>query len=98
MKSIPLIIWILGAFLIVAALDTRPDPPAVNPAGAAARLLQPHVHSCLLAVERYESVLAFGPSCSNSTAADLFEHWHPTDPVAIGQASDSSPPMFFPLS
>lgn len=30
MKSKPYIVWVLGVFIVMASLDTVPDPPAVN--------------------------------------------------------------------
>src|SRR5713101_9354063 len=31
MKAIWCTVWVLGALLTITSLDTRPDPPAVNP-------------------------------------------------------------------
>jgi hypothetical protein len=95
MKSTSSTVWIIGALflLVVATLDTVPDPPAVNPGPALCKVLQLH-----------DSALDSGPPRGHSggtndvfsagfETADSFDPWCPVDVVILtGQAADSSPP------
>jgi hypothetical protein len=42
MKSVRYTIWILGVLLVMATLDSLPDPPAVNPSAAPCKILLLH--------------------------------------------------------
>jgi hypothetical protein len=94
MKLISYAIWILGALLVVAALDALPDPPALNPSAAADKVLQLHDYSCDTAIERCDSLVGSDPSPVTLVAGGTYEPWHPADPMVItGLAADSSPPL-----
>ena len=54
MKSIRWTIWILGAFLVMATLDSLPDPPAVNPGATLSSVLLHHC-DCQTATQRFDS-------------------------------------------
>jgi len=92
MRSISCVIWILGAVLVIATLDAQPDPPALNPSAAAAKVLQLHDYSCDTAIERCDSFVSAASPVS-LVAAGMYEPWRPMDPMVVtGQAADSSPP------
>jgi hypothetical protein len=92
MKSIRWTIWVLGAFLILASLDSQPDPPAVNPQSALSGVLQ-HDCSCDSATVSYDSLAASFPSPVSSVAADAFEPYRPSDRMILTvHAADPSPP------
>jgi hypothetical protein len=94
MKFISYAIWILGALLVVAALDALPDPPALNPSSAADKVLQLHDYSCDTAIERCDFFVGSAPSPVALLAAGTYKPWHPSDPMVItGLAADSSPPL-----
>ena len=94
MKSRSCIIWLLGLLLAIAAVDTVPDPPAVNPhtVGVASLLREARggVHarrlnsdssiSSLLQVRWIAFTSAYQPNL-------------PTDRIVLtGVATDPSPP------
>ncbi len=96
MKAKACIYWVLGAALLIASVDTIPDPPAVKP----------HTLSVVSIVGEaggtvYEQHLKCDWSCPSShlqarwialTAA--FEPSLPSDWIVLtGQAADSSPPI-----
>jgi hypothetical protein len=93
MKFISYAIWILGALLVVAALDALPDPPALNPSAAADKVLQLHDYSCDTAIERGDSFAGSAPSPVALPATGTYKPWHPSYPMVVtGLAADSSPP------
>jgi hypothetical protein len=91
-KSVSCIVWILGA-LLLAALDTRPDPPAVNPGSTGYKSSQIHAFSCPDAVQRCDSFVASNRFLTGELAAVTSEPGRSTDPMVIaGHAANSSPP------
>jgi hypothetical protein len=94
MKAICWIISIISAALVLAALDTQPDPPAVNPSTAICKVLQLHTY----AAETATPVLCdFRRQTSsfpeNRIASIGRETYRPCDRILLtGQASDPSPP------
>jgi hypothetical protein len=95
-RSIRCTVWILGALLVLALLDSIPDPPAVNP----------HTVTVKVASARAESV----PQHSSSpdllaqfrTGRIFVEDTEPDCPSTLiaeeGQASDPSPPALLDRS
>jgi hypothetical protein len=95
MKSHPYLLWILGAVLAVAAVDTIPDPPAVNPhnvnvvsrlcdsGGGASELLN-WSWFCFSA-HVHATRIAFTSASEPSLPRDWI--------VLTGQAADTSPPV-----
>jgi hypothetical protein len=96
MKHHTYLLWILGAVFAVAAVDTIPDPPAVNPhtVNVASRL-------CDSAGAASEQRLNCGWFCFSShlhaTRIAFISASEPTLPrdwiVLTGQAADTSPPV-----
>jgi hypothetical protein len=96
MKTHPYLLWILGAVLAVASVDTIPDPPAVNP------------HTTNVVSRLSDSVggapeerLNCGWFCFSShlhaTRIAFISASEPSLPrdciVLTGQAADTSPPV-----
>jgi hypothetical protein len=104
MKAIRWTIWILGALLIMATLDSQPDPPAVNPSTALSTVLPQHECDCDAAVQYYDSLDTVSSFPVSLIAADASEPHHPSDRmIQTVQAADPSPPashagrkLFFP--
>jgi hypothetical protein len=93
MKSISCTIWILGALLVMAALDTLPDPPAVNPSAAAGKILSLQDTSCDTAMRRCDSVVVPDLLPVILVAEDTGHSNRFADQVVLTrQAADSSPP------
>jgi hypothetical protein len=96
MKTNPYLLWILGAVLALASVDTIPDPPAVNPhtVNAVSRL-------CDFGGGAPEQLLNRGWFCFSShlhaTRIAFISASEPTLPrdwiVLTGQAADTSPPV-----
>ncbi|MGH9516778.1 MAG: hypothetical protein ACRD3P_13990 [Terriglobales bacterium] len=92
----PYLLWILGAVLAVTAVDSIPDPPAVNPhtANVVSRLCDSGAAVC-------EQDLNIGRFCFSShlhatRIANTFalEPRLPHDWIVLtGQAADTSPPV-----
>jgi len=96
MKSKSCIIWVLGALMAIASVDTAPDPPAVNPhtVSVASRLCVARGGVC----ERH---LTSDWSCSSHLQirwiafTSAYEPNLPSDRIALkGFAADPSPPAF----
>jgi hypothetical protein len=94
MRLICWIISIVSAALVLAALDTQPDPPAINPTTAICKVLQ---------LLNYAAETATPVLCDSRRAApsspeshiDSFvgETYRYSDRILLtGQASDPSPP------
>lgn len=93
MKLIPCTIWILSALLVMAALDTLPDPPAVNPSAGACKVLPLQDISCDTTMRRIDSPVVSDPFPVILVAADTTEPYRLSDRVMFTrQAADSSPP------
>lgn len=93
MKSISWTIWILGALLVMAMLDTRPDPPAVNPGADVSKVIQSHDCACDTAIRRCDSLAVSDSFPVSLFAVDTREPRRPSDRIVLtGQATDSSPP------
>jgi hypothetical protein len=94
MRSKVRIIWVLGALLAIASVDTVPDPPAVNPrtVNAASRLCEARGGVC----ERRTN--SDWPCCSQLQIrwiafTSAYEPNLPGDQIALaGFAADPSPP------
>jgi hypothetical protein len=96
MRSIWRTIWILGALLLIAALDNRRDPPATNPDGPQLKLSKA---SCLQESSHGKA----SQPCESLASPSLFPiHFVPADPspadrlstwlVLTEHAADASPP------
>jgi hypothetical protein len=83
----------IGAFMLMAMIDSLPDPPAVNP-GAAATKVQPlHISSFDTVPARSDSLVTTRPVTLDLIVAGTCGSGRHTNPLArIGQAADSSPP------
>jgi hypothetical protein len=92
MKSIRGTIWVLLAFVVIATLDSQPDPPAVNPSSTLCKILQ-HDCSCAPAAERCDSLVASSIPPVRLVAADACQPLRPNDRLILTvQAADPSPP------
>jgi hypothetical protein len=60
MKAISCTVWVLGALMVMASLDTVPDPPAVNP--QAVNIIS-HLRTC---PDRFCERLTCDSSCTSS--------------------------------
>ena len=93
MKFISCTIWVVGALLVIAALDTRPDPPAVNPSTAIYKVLQLHDSSCDAEVRRGDSPAHSDPFSVSSVPAETCEPYRPSNQLVLTErAADPSPP------
>jgi hypothetical protein len=94
MKFISLGAWIVGALLVMAALDTQPDPPALNPSAAACKALQSHDCFCEPAPQVCDSFVAASPLSVSTGDIDTSECERPADSTSLTErAADSSPPQ-----
>jgi hypothetical protein len=95
MKTKPYLLWILGAVLALASVDTIPDPPAVNPhtvnvvsrlcdSGAACEQRLNCGWFCFSA-HLHATRIAFISASEPSLPRDWI--------VLTGQAADTSPPL-----
>lgn len=94
MKSKSCIVWVLGAFMVMASLDALPDPPAVNahtvnvafrPCEARGGLCEPRLNCDR---SRTSSHLQLRWIASAAACEPLPSDWI----VLTGQAADPSPP------
>jgi len=85
--------WVLGALLLMAALDTRPDPPSLTPCPAC-KVAQMH-DGCWDAVTLRQAGAAAQPLFPVSLfAAEPCDGQSPREQIVLtGQAADPSPPM-----
>lgn len=80
--------------MVIATLDTQPDPPAVNPSSALSKVLQPHDCCCDAATLRCDSLDISHPLPVNLVAADAYEPRIPIDRLDLTvQGADPSPPL-----
>jgi hypothetical protein len=92
MKSIRYTIWILLAFVVIATLDSQPDPPAVNPGSSLCKALH-HDASSDTATQRLDRLSAPSSFPVRRNAADAWEPYRPTDRMILTvHAADPSPP------
>src|ERR1700691_5816605 len=92
MKPIRYTIWILLAFVVIATLDSQPDPPAVNPTSTLCKVLQ-HDCSCAPAAQRCDSLATSSACPVILVAADACQPHRPSDRMILTvQAADPSPP------
>jgi hypothetical protein len=95
-KTNPYLLWILGAVLVLAAVDTIPDPPAVNPhtINVVSRLCDSGTAACqqrlnsgwfCFSSHRHATRIAFTSASETSLPRDWI--------VLAGQAADTSPPV-----
>jgi hypothetical protein len=93
MKLIRYTIWALLAFVVIAALDSQPDPPALNPGTSLCKVLQ-HNDAFSTATQRCDSLTTPSLFPVNWLAADTRETHHPSDRLILTvQAADPSPPL-----
>jgi hypothetical protein len=93
MKAIRWTIWILLTFVVIATLDSQPDPPAVNPGAALCKILPGADCSCIPAARLCETLAASVPALPHPAAADACQPCHPADHLLLTvHASDPSPP------
>ncbi len=86
--------WVLGVALIVASLDARPDPPAVDPHGAIVKAL--NLRDCADCFRDQPSVAAMPARAQTRRISFNLEDGpdRPSDFLArTGQAADPSPPV-----
>ncbi len=93
MKSIRCTIWVLLAFVVIAALDSQPDPPALNPGTSLCKVLQ-HNYALSTATQHCDSLSTPSLFPVKLLAADTREPHHPSDRLILTvQAADPSPPL-----
>lgn len=97
MRTKPYLLWILGAILVVTAVDTIPDPPAVNPhtVKVVSRLCDSGGGVC---EQRLNSGWFCFSSHLHATRIAFTSAWEPSLPhdrivLTTGQAADTSPPI-----
>ncbi len=96
MKSIRCTIWILLSFVVIATLDSQPDPPAVNPSTTLCKVLQ-HDSLCAPEVQRFDSLATSFAFPVSLVAADACQPHRPSDRLILTvQAADPSPPTSRP--
>jgi hypothetical protein len=92
MKSRSCIIWVLGLLLVIASVDTIPDPPALNPRSVSVALLcEARGDVC----ERLNSgwIISSLVQVRWIAFTSAYEPKLPTDWIALtGLATDPSPP------
>jgi len=96
MKTQPYLLWILGAILALASVDTIPDPPAVNP-----HTVSVVSQLCDSGASRPEQRFNHGRFCFSSQLhatriafSSASEPSLPRDSIVLtGQAADTSPPF-----
>jgi hypothetical protein len=96
MKSICFTVWVLGALLVISSLDTRPDPPAVNPHAVNTKSSCLRESTCGFQLDR----LNCAASCSSPdlpirwvAVPRAYEPKSAPDRIALsGHAADPSPP------
>ena len=90
MKSIRFTIWFLLAFIVIATLDSQPDPPAINPSICKVLL---HDCSCAGAALSCDSVALSSPSPVSSPFSDAIQPYRPSVRMILTVlAADPSPP------
>jgi len=97
MKTHPYLLWILGAILALASVDTIPDPPAINP-----HTVKVVSRLCDSGGSASEQRLNSGWFCYSShlhaTRIAFTSASEPSLPrdwiVRTGQAADTSPPLY----
>jgi hypothetical protein len=78
--------------LVIATLDSQPDPPAVNPSSNLCKVL-PHNFACDTATERRDFVTTTSPFPLRLVAADAYRPHRPVDRMILTvHAADPSPP------
>jgi hypothetical protein len=83
----------LLAFVLIAALDTRPDPPALNPGTKLCKVLQ-HDNACNTVTQRHDSFTIPSLFPVIVVAAEACEPHDPSDRlIRTVQAADPSPPL-----
>jgi hypothetical protein len=95
-SAIRCVIWILGALLVLATLDSVPDPPAANPisvksgtAVAAPGALAPDIRGVTLPSALSVPIVCFTASRGMQTDSRTRQPLTLTE-----QAADASPPLF----
>lgn len=95
-RSIRCIVWLLGALMLIAALDTIPDPPAVSPHTVDTRAAFSLEQDGALRAQQLHSHLSKPLSLSQggwTAFHKVSDTNHCTDSIALtGHASDPSPP------
>lgn len=94
MKLICWMVSIISAALVLAALDTQPDPPAINPGTTICKVLQLHNYAAETATPVLcDSVRQTPLFPENRIASIACESYLPSDRILLtGLASDPSPP------
>ncbi len=86
-------IWMLCALLVIATLDSVPDPPAVNPGTAQCKVVQLHDCSCDAVSQLRDALNTFFPFSGSVIPSDASDPSRPSDRmVHTGVATDTSPP------
>ena len=87
------IVWILSPLLVMAMLDSVPDPPGVNPSSAQCEFQQLD-HSTYDALTLPSDTPALIPSRWVFVTTEILEPYRPTDRIVhTGLAADPSPPV-----
>lgn len=88
--------------MVAASLDGLPDPPAVKPQGSQNNLVSPlHYHVLFLAKSHASDCLGSVPHFQASLffIGQIFQNRGPSCAlILVRQATDPSPPWFFPVT
>jgi hypothetical protein len=95
MKASSYIFWILAAAMVIASVDTIPDPPAINPHTAVSHMCEVGSKVCDQGYDRGWFCFSAHLQASRIALLAASEPSLPTDwIVSTGNATDSSPPAF----
>jgi hypothetical protein len=87
------IVWVLSASLVMAMLDSVPDPPGVNPSTTQCKVVQLDDGSCSALSRRSDSPGTTYSIPLGFVTAETCEPYRPTDRIVhTGQVGDPSPP------
>ena len=93
MRRSTVIVWVLGALLVMSMLDSVRDPPGVNPNTAQCKLQQLNTGPCGVSTRGSDAPSTADSILPGFMAAEGCEPYRPIDRVVhTGQAADPSPP------
>lgn len=93
MKSIRWTIWILLAFVVVATLDSQPDPPAVNPGTVLCKIFQESGCACAPATQPCTALATSAPVLVSLVSREACQPQRPVERLILTvNAADPSPP------
>lgn len=93
MKAVFCIVWLLCAALALASIDTRPDPPALNPGAGQSKIFLPDDHVSTTVTDSVSTLGILNFSAVSLICTGDCEPYRPSDSLVLTSvAADSSPP------